>query len=131
MTTIRAGARMLRDIFRWRPGRQGTGYRKMLLAESSWLGFDVYLLDYPPGVGIPRHTDPVEGKKHHRINVVLRGSLVAFHVVVPSSGLVQPWMLRSFLGGRVVKFRPDVLEHGVTAGEGRRLVLSIGWVRRC
>lgn len=33
------------ERFRWRSGRQGTGYRKLLLAQgSSW---DAYLLDGP------------------------------------------------------------------------------------
>ena len=61
------------SLWRWAPGRQGGGYRKLLLARGrSW---DAYVLDYPPGSGVSVHRDPVDGRRHYRLNVVLRGAL--------------------------------------------------------
>lgn len=57
----------------WSLGRQGTGYYKMLSGTARWpLPFDCYLLHYPKGSAIPAHTDPVTGKQHYRLNIVLR-----------------------------------------------------------
>lgn len=53
-------------MLRWKPGRQGTGYRKCLLVASKWpVSFDLYLPHYPEGSGIPSHRDPVEGSEHN------------------------------------------------------------------
>src|SRR5579859_3158031 len=96
---------------RWQPGRQGTGYRKLLLAQGSC--WDLYLLDYPPGTAIPVHIDPVLGHRHWRANLVLRGE-------------------QTFAGeatlqlGPLVVFRPDVTPHGVDRVSRRRIVLSFG-----
>ena len=46
---------------------------KMLLIQNPYLiPFDCYLIRYRKGAEIKTHTDPVEGKDHHRINVVLK-----------------------------------------------------------
>ena len=96
---------------RWEQGRQGTGYRKFLIAcGERW---DCYLLDYPPGTHVPPHTDPVPGRRHFRCNLVL-------------------WGERAFEGravlraGPLVIFRSDVTIHSVKKVTRRRLVLSIG-----
>ena len=95
----------------WQPGRQGTGYRKRLFAHGRH--WDLYLLDYPPGTSIPVHRDPVPGKKHWRVNLVLRGE--------------QTFEGRaSFKCGPLVVFRPDITPHSVTVSKRRRLVLSFG-----
>lgn len=99
---------------RWQQGRQGTGYRKLLVAQGrTW---DCWLIDYPAGTHIPEHTDPVEGRRHYRLNVRLLGE-------------------DTFAGraiarvGRATLFRPDVAPHSVGRVSSRRLVLSVGWVR--
>lgn len=109
---------------RWTAGRQGTGYRKMLLAEARtragrFLGFDAYLLHYPPGANIPPHRDPVPGARHYRLNVVLAtgGSPFRGDAI---------WRL----GERVVFFRPDETIHDVEACPRPRIVLSVGWAVR-
>jgi hypothetical protein len=97
--------------FRWQPGRQGTGYRKLLLAQGR--RWDLYVLDYPRGTSIPTHVDPVPGRRHWRANLVL-------------------WGERSFQGaavlriGPLVVFRPDVTPHAVEQVTRRRVVLSFG-----
>ena len=96
---------------RWQPGRQGTGYRKLLLARGK--RWDLYVLDYPPGTAIPEHVDPVLGRRHWRANLVL-------------------WGERAFEGdawlrvGPLVVFRPDVTPHSVARVTRRRIVVSLG-----
>jgi hypothetical protein len=106
---------------RWRPGRQGTGYDKLLLIACPFpFPFDAYLLRYPVGAEIPGHRDPVESGRHYRLNIVVReaGGGGQFICADPI-----------FATARIKLFRPDRSEHGVTRVERRaRYVLSIGWV---
>ena len=61
------------NFLRWRAGRQRTGYDKMLLVASRFLlRFDCYLLRFRTGSEVPEHTDPVDGKRHYRLNLVLK-----------------------------------------------------------
>lgn len=98
----------------WELGRQGTGYFKKLLLQGPW--FDLWLLKYPVGTQIPVHTDPVPGKRHYRLNIVLKGEQ-AF-----KGNAIFRW-------GPVVLFRPDITPHYVSEVSRERLVLSFGWVR--
>jgi hypothetical protein len=114
-------AQTLRDVFRWRRGRQGTGFDKMLLATLPWpIPFDCYLIRYPEGAEIPPHVDPVAKGRHYRLNVVIRRS--------PSGGefaCADPL----YSSPRVKFFRPDVSTHSVTRVEGGpRYVFSVGWI---
>jgi hypothetical protein len=113
-------------LFRWRPGRQGTGYRKMLLAEGKC--WDCYLIDYPPGAGVPDHRDPVPGKQHHRLNITVWGDPRRFAAQTDIVAQVRD-EFELWLGQRIVRFRPDHITHSVRPSLERRLVLSIGWVR--
>ncbi|MEL7539203.1 MAG: 2OG-Fe(II) oxygenase [Pseudomonadota bacterium] len=107
---------------RWRSGRQATGYEKLLLAINPFVvPFDVYLLRYKTGSEIPPHTDPVDGRRHYRLNVVLRHA---------NKGGRFQCSKTIYNGSRVKLFRPDAAEHSVSRIEaGTRYVLSIGWVR--
>jgi hypothetical protein len=96
---------------RWQRGRQGTGYRKLLLAEGK--RWDLYVIDYPRGTSIPTHVDPVPGRRHWRANLVLWGERAYEGDVVMRLG-------------PLVVFRPDVMPHGVATVSRRRLVLSLG-----
>lgn len=98
---------------RWTPGRQGSGYRKMLLASSSRLRFDAYVIDYPPGTHVPSHTDAVKGRRHFRANLVLRGDQTFEGEAI-------------FKLGPLVVFRPDIAPHAVARVTRRRIVLSVG-----
>ena len=108
---------MLSERFRWRQGRQGSGYRKMLLASGGC--WDCYLLHYPIGSHVPVHHDPVEGRRHFRLNVTLRGAADAVQLLGSHIARGHRWLL----------FRPDVVSHHVLPIERPRLVLSIGWTR--
>lgn len=104
---------------RWQSGRQGTGYRKLCLFKYGYKpGFacDCWIIDYPAGTSIPTHTDPVPGKRHYRINILL-------------------WGEDKFVGDALFKskhitfFRPDIMPHAVSEVSTRRIILSFGWVR--
>lgn len=97
---------------KWVDGRQGTGYRKLLL----WQGrtSDCYLIDYPPYTHISTHTDPVLDKRHFRLNILL-------------------WGQDNFRGEtlfstkRIKLFRPDISPHSVEEVSRRRIIFSVGW----
>jgi hypothetical protein len=112
----------LRNVFRWQRGRQQSGYDKMLLLQSRWpLAFDVYLLRFRQGSGIPPHTDPVAAGRHYRCNIVVKRAHGGGEFLCDAP---------IFATSRIKLFRPDACEHSVTRVErGSRYVLSIGWVR--
>lgn len=100
---------------KWEQGRQGTGYRKLLLASNkkSW---DLYLIDYPVSTYIGPHKDPVPSSKHYRLNIILFGSAKFNGKTIFS------------LGNRIHFFRPDITEHSVENVSKRRFVLSFGFI---
>jgi hypothetical protein len=110
-----------RVAFRWQRGRQGTGYDRMLLLTAPWpIPFDSYLIRYPDGSEIPPHTDPVQDKRHYRLNIILKS---------PRAGGEFVCAAPLFERRRIKLFRPDVCAHSVTRVQGGgRYVLSIGWV---
>ena len=115
----------MKEWLRWQAGRLGTGYRKMLLARAALgprrglLGFDAWLLDYPPGASTPRHLDFLPMARHFRVNVVLA-----------TGGARYEGRALWRLGERIIFFRPDKMTHGVRACARRRVVLSVGWAVR-
>lgn len=102
-------------MFNWQDGRQGTGYRKLLIFQK-WF-FDCWIIDYPIGSFIPTHTDPVPGKKHYRLNIKLCGE-------------------DGFIGKNIFKFwgvyffRPDIEPHSVAEVKTRRILLSLGFATK-
>lgn len=100
----------------WLPGRQGTGYRKLLLFQSKRFYFDAYLIDYSPETYIPTHTDPFPGRRHFRLNITLFGEDAFRGTAI-------------FATKRIKLFRPDIAPHSVERVSKRRMVLSIGWAR--
>jgi hypothetical protein len=110
----------LRSWLSWQHGRQGTGYDKMLLAIARWpLAADCYLLRYPKGSAIPAHTDPVTGKRHYRLNIVIWQAAEGGDFLCNTP---------IFATNRIKLFRPDACEHAVSeVKRGSRYVLSIGW----
>jgi hypothetical protein len=109
------------NAFRWRRGRQGTGYDKMLLLTAPWpVAFDTYLLRYPEGSEIAPHQDPVENRAHYRLNIILKS---------PRSGGEFICATPIFETKRIKFFRPDKSSHSVTrVVGGSRYVFSIGWL---
>jgi len=111
----------LANWFRWRRGRQESGYEKMLILVNPFLlPFDFYVLRFREGSEIPPHTDPVSEKKHYRLNLVLKHARKGGHF-----SCANP----IYESRRIKLFRPDLNEHSVSRiNEGTRYVLSIGWV---
>jgi hypothetical protein len=108
---------------RWEQGRQLTGYDKMLLLAGRFpVPFDCYLLRFPEGSEISPHRDPVTGRRHYSLNIILKKS--------PGGGdFVCGDPIVDY--GRIKFFRSDVREHSVTRViGGRRYVLSVGWTLR-
>ena len=58
-------------LFRWRKGRQNTGYETLALVHSVYLMLDCYLLRYSEGTSIPPHIDEVQDGKMYRLNIEL------------------------------------------------------------
>jgi hypothetical protein len=102
---------------RWQVGRQGTGYHKLNLFQwgsgQLW-GADCWLIKYPANASIPTHTDPVPGKRHYRLNILLRGEDKFKGETI-------------FATKRIKFFRPDITPHSVEEVSKPRLILSIGW----
>jgi hypothetical protein len=111
----------LRNWFRWQRGRQGTGYDKLLLLANPFLiPFDLYLLRFPDGTEIPPHRDPVTGRRHYRLNIILKRSRAGGEFICESP---------IFETKRIKLFRSDLSLHSVSKVEGgTRYVLSLGWV---
>lgn len=111
--------------FTWIPGRQDTGYAKMVLGTGIWpLPFDMYLLKYGVGSEIPWHTDPVEQGRHWRLNIVLKQARIGGGFFCDDRSYKDCW-------DRVHLFRPDLHRHCVTRVlMGTRYVFSIGWIRK-
>lgn len=107
---------------KWIAGRQPGGYLKLPLFRLRRLRTDCYLIRYPAGTGVRFHTDPVEGRRHYRLNVVLRR---------PRSGGAFRMLGRPLLAfWRVYLFRPDRYAHTVeTVQKGERWVFSLGVAR--
>ena len=114
--------RMFNTLFRWQKGRQKSGYEKMLLARAWWpLKFDVYLLKFPQGCEVPKHTDKVTAGRHYRLNIILKQARCGGQFVCKTP---------IYSSKRIKLFRPDISEHAVTKVTlGNRYLLSIGWVR--
>lgn len=109
-----------KGFLRWRGGRQKSGYEKMLLAINPFIiPWDCYLLRFREGAQIKGHIDPVDERRHFRINVIL---------IEAAKGGQFECDAPIFESRRVKFFRPDQQMHSVTRVEsGSRYVLSIGW----
>ena len=111
----------LRNWMRWQKGRHGTGYDKLLILVNPLLiPFDLYLLRFPDGTEIPPHRDPVTGRRHYRLNLILWKPRAGGEFVCEDP---------IFETKRIKIFRSDLSTHSVTKVEGgTRYVLSLGWV---
>lgn len=122
----------------YEPGRQGTGYDKLVIPPSAdtaplrrrcldALGLapdtahDCYIVRYVEGTFIPPHKDdaPVAAS-HHRINCVVQQCAAGGALVV--DGTTYP-----LAAGDAYVFRPDLEEHEVTTiTAGARYVFTVG-----
>jgi hypothetical protein len=111
-------------MFKWKKGRQNTGYEKLKIFQ--FFNMDCYILRYNVGDSIPWHTDPVPGRKHFRLNIVLKNAIrggIFCARYTDSNQFTQFKINRS----SVVFFRSDITEHSVSEIEkGQRIVLTFG-----
>lgn len=109
----------------WQPGRRGTGYWKLKL-WSFWRT-DAYILRYPEGSSVPWHRDSVPGRRHFRLNVVLKRAQVGGEMVILGVRKPRPFDCAGGVPGRIYCFRPDLHPHRVfRIHQGERWVLSFG-----
>lgn len=115
---------------KWESGRQDSKYSKLLLATSSFFKFDMYILRFPDGEGIPPHTDPsIENYEHHRLNIFLNSPCVGTGLVKIDGPHKRWW------NDRIHLFRPDLHTHSMTPvsfiwSRDSLYILSIGWLRK-
>lgn len=110
-----------KNCFRWRFGRQHSGYYKMLLLWFKYIiPFDIYLLKFPEGSEILPHIDTVDFGKHYRINLIIKKSIIGGEFKVQHS---------IYETSRIKVFRPDIYEHSVSKiVKGERILLSFGFI---
>lgn len=90
--------------------------------NTFFLPFDCYLLRFKVGSRIDEHTDPVDGRDHFRLNIIVKKAAAGGEFVCRNP---------IYESARLKLFRPDCSPHAVTRVEqGTRYVLSIGWVRK-
>jgi hypothetical protein len=123
---------MPEPLFRWLRGRQDAEYDVLTFLRfprgEDWVyrmpwglrwtmrfGCDGHVIRYVGPVYLPPHVDPVDGKRHYRLNLIM-GRKGRFD----TAGAILNWR------GRIVLFRPDQCLHGVKLESGRRYVLSFG-----
>ena len=96
-------------------GKLNTNYQKLVICNFGF--FDINLIKIPTGTQIPRHTDPIENKRHYRLNINLVKPSVGGHF----QGKYL-WKLP-----RITLIRPDIHPHAVSEiFKGHALILSIG-----
>jgi len=141
MIMLRAWMLMRSDSFK--PGRQGTGYTKLVVEDIPplrriWercLGellrdktpqrgevpHDCFIIRYPVGSYIPSHKDPVQASaEHHRLNIILDQPAVGGLLIVDHCEY-------RLLPSDAYIFRPDLEEHEVTKIEVfDRYVFTVG-----
>ena len=106
-------------LFKWIHGRQGTGYDKMCMLYNKYIvPFDLYILKFPKNSYIPPHKDEVKGKRHYRINIIIKHA--------KCGGIFE--IEKSIIDVKYFKlFRPDKYYHSVSEIlDGNRVVLSFG-----
>jgi hypothetical protein len=109
-------------MFKWIAGRQNTGYKKLKIFQ--FLNMDCYLLKYNEGDYIPLHTDPVPGRKHYRLNVILKKPIEGGELYFRDSP--NQFYLEEQTS-RIQLFRSDLVEHCVSEiKRGTRIVLTFG-----
>lgn len=109
----------------WVNGRQGGGYSKLTIFESTRFKFDVHLLKLPTGSKVPWHLDPAPpGFEHHRANMELRKARRGGFTIFKRGA-------KFHIANRVYHFRPDTERHFVSeVHDGSILMFSIGWLRK-
>lgn len=112
----------MNNLFRWKQGRQASGYDKLLIATLPWpIPFDLYLLKLPDGCFVPDHKDSVKpGFRHYRMNLILWKSKSGGELI--SEKTIINWSRLQF-------FRPDIYTHSATKVKGGSVwILSFGFL---
>lgn len=113
-------------LFQWQKGRQkATEQIQKLTLWSCW-GFDVHILRAAKGAVVGKHTDPVDGKEHHRMNITVSGDWL---LELYEAEAEEPATRRHCVGVDNYQFRPDIEPHGARFLKDT-VILSLGWARK-
>lgn len=105
---------------RWKPGRLGGHYEKMMLIRSRLFQCDLYILRFPEGSHVKEHIDPVDNGRHYRANLTLRKPKEGGEIFIDGTPIYE--------GSRLTIFRPDIQKHWMTKIiKGSVLILSFGF----
>lgn len=110
-------------MFKFKPGRQGTGYEICRLYKVCWFNhfFDSYLIRFKESTYLPPHRDIVWDYDHFRMNIILKKPKWGGEFICDK---VWSWLDRVYI------FRPDKEEHSVKEViKGTRIVLSFGFAK--
>ena len=109
-------------MLKWQKGRSGGGYEKLTLVSTRFpIRWDLHIMRMKPDTYVKAHRDPVDGKKHFRLNIILWKPAEGGKFMVQRRMGTKRWW-------RFTLFRPDIAKHYVsTVTKGTRYVLSIGW----
>jgi len=109
-------------MFKWKEGRQKTGYRIMKLFAIKWpIAVDSYLIHYPMGSYINEHSDDVDGYNHYRCNITLKRAKKG-----GGFGCLGSIFKSKYLN----IFRSDLSHKVYEITEGSRWVLSFGYCKK-
>lgn len=112
------------NYMKWEKGRQNSGYDKLKIFQISCpILADLYLLRFPKGSYVKPHKDPVEGRRHYRLNIVIKKAHIGGTFLCSTQ--ILDW-------GRIQFFRSDLAKHAVSPIlKGSRYVLSFGVALKC
>ncbi len=109
-------------MFKWKEGRQRTGYRVMKLFQVKWpMPMDAYLIHYPVGSFVNTHIDPVPMHEHWRFNIVLKRNLRC-NGFYTNENHFEWW--------RFIIFRSDRYHSVFPVTKKSRWVLSFGYCKK-
>lgn len=104
------------ELFRWIGGRQIKEYYYEKMKIYSFWRIDCYLIRWGAGTAIGNHLDIVDGKKHYRFNIRLKGEKDKLYII--GKTIFHWW--------RFCLFRPDKYLHGLKPTMKSGLLLSFG-----
>jgi hypothetical protein len=107
--------------FNWEQGRKKTYYSKLTIFANPFLiPWHILILKFPEGSNIPEHKDPMKGRRHWRLNIIVKSAKEGGEFICENP-IIQSRFLNFF--------RSDINKHRVTkVVSGTRYVLSIGWM---
>src|SRR6266403_2262952 len=82
-------------LWTWANGRSKTGYGKLTLCYWSWLiPWHILILRFPQGSRIPLHFDKMKGRRHYRLNLIVRQAIDGGDFIIKDPEHKYSWTSR-------------------------------------